>query len=505
MPKYFLNYHSLDDEKRYLKTHNEQLKKSLAKRIKNQEDLETELKRVKKEKAANEGKLNSEIEKLKVENENLRKQRDMYKKMLFKQNVKPQSLPVKDQEVFERFTPPEKIKKGAQFGHIGHGRNLPTKVPDKIFRAFLTHCPNCHNKLKRTSSADTHTVEDIQPPTLTPVQVRRFEKERQWCSHCQKEIVAIHPEEIPGGRFGLNLIIYIMLLKYGAKVSLDSITFLLKQSYNLDISKGEIINLLHKTRIWLGSYYERIKDEIRASPIKHADETGWRVLGINSWIWGFMTEKAVYLTVEESRGKGIPEEILRNSHPDDVLIRDDYSAYKNLKLKQQSCWAHLLRKSHEAVEDINASEEVKLLHLELKKLFGLVSQTLEKPFYPKQREDIYQEAQKQLNEIIDKNFKSADAKDIQTRIRNQQRGEHNNLLTAVLNTGVPLTNNLAERSLRKMVVLRKVSGGSKSWNGAKTTAVNMSIIQTIQAQNLHLVPTLKEYLLTGIHQTSGKF
>lgn len=497
MPRYSLKYKSLDDEKRYLKVHNEQLKRSLVKRIKNQQDLENELKKANREKQLQQ----EENEKLKAENEKLRRERDMYRKMLFKENVKSQSLPGKDKsEQTGRFVLPDKSERGAKIGHIGHGRKLPPADPDLVKRAFLTHCPNCHNPLNRTDSIDTHTVEDVPPPSLTPIQVIKYEKERQWCKSCNKEVMANHPEEIPGIRFGLNLIVYIMVLKYGAKVSLDSIVLLLEQNYSLKVSKGEIISLLHKTKKWLGNQYEQIKMAVRASPVKHADETGWRVAGINSWIWGFMTDKQVYLSVEESRGKGIPEEILKGSHPDDVLVRDDYAGYAKLPFKHQSCWAHLLRKSHEAAIDINASEEIKTLHQTLKELFGLLEISVKQSFNQKGRNLIHTQVWNTIQGIINQEYTHDDAKTIQVRIKHQGK----NLLTAILHDNVPLTNNLAERSLRKIVVIRKMSGGSRSWEGAKATAVNMSVYQTIQLQNLPLIPTLKEYLLSGINHASGK-
>ncbi len=500
MPNNYFNFSSTDNEKRYLKTHNEQLKRSLVIRIKNQKELEKELREANKEKQLKQ----EEIEKLKAEMEKLRKERDMYRKMLFKENVKSQKFPSKDQsekpDGSDRFTPPDKSKRGARVGHLGHSRKLPQVDPDIIKRTFLTNCPNCHNSLNRTDTIDTHTVEDVPPPQLTPIQVIKYDKERQWCKSCNKEVVATHPGEIPGVRFGLNLVVYIMVLKYGAKVSLDSITLLLEQNYSLKVSKGEIINLLHKTRKWLGNQYEQIKLSVRASPIKHADETGWRVEGINSWIWGFMTKDQFYLSVEESRGKGIPEEILKGSHPDDVLIRDDYAGYAKLPFKQQSCWAHLLRKSHEAASDQNASEEIRTLHQSLKELFVILDDTIKLPFNIQHRKLIHNQAWNNLSGIISHKYVNYDAKTIQVRIKHQGK----NLLTALLCDGVPLTNNLAERSLRKIVIIRKMSGGSRSWDGAKTTAVNMSIYQTIQAQNLPLMPTLKEYLLSGINQTSGK-
>ena len=171
-----------------------------------------------------------------------------------------------------------------------------------------------------------------------------------------------------------------------------------------------------------------------------------------------------------------------------------------MPLKHQSCWAHLLRKSHELATDINASEEMKALHQELKDLFTLLEVSVKRPFNYWERKIIHQQAWDRISQIINQNYTSLDVKAIQTRIKNQNK----NLLTTLLHDGVPLTNNLAERSLRKIVVIRKMSGGSRSWEGAKTTATNMSIYQTIQAKNLPLIPTLKEYLLSGINQSSGK-
>lgn len=48
-----------------------------------------------------------------------------------------------------------------------------------------------------------------------------------------------------------------------------------------------------------------------------------------------------------------------------------------------------------------------------------------------------------------------------------------------------------------MVVMRKISGGSRSMMGAKTHAVNMSVFQTIQLRNQPLISTLQNLLLKG--------
>ena len=94
-------------------------------------------------------------------------------------------------------------------------------------------------------------------------------------------------------------------------------------------------------------------------------------------------------------------------------------------------------------------------------------------------------------------YHSADTQKIQTRIRNQ----NTNLLTALLYSDVPLTNNPAELAVKQVVGLRKISGGSKTHRGATIHAVNLSVIETIRKQNLPLLDTLQDYLLKS---TAGK-
>jgi transposase len=475
---------SSDEEKRYLRIKNDRLHRAIVSHKKTITELEAELRELRRK--TNEQQ--EEIERLKQEREKVRKERDMYRKMLFKKNKEKKELPSNNDLSPLLYT---SSKRGGKKGHKGKSRFLPSSAPDQIQRVFFTHCPDCHTLLQRTESIDVHTVEDLPSPQTTPVVVTRYEKERQWCNHCHKEIVATAPSEIPGSRFGIQLLVYVLLLKYGCKMSFDAITLLLFHTYTVTISTGALIQILYRAKKYLGWKYDLIRDAVRASPVKHADETGWRVDGINSWVWAFLTKKEVYLIIEESRGGGIPKRELEGAHADDVLVRDDYKGYQKLPLKHQSCWAHLLRKTHEAVEEKGASQEMRELHSILTDLFVLLKQSLSIPVA--QRKRIYHQAWNILSEIISTSYTQEDAQQIQTRIRNQGK----NLLTALLYQDVPLTNNLAERSLRPLVVQRKISGGSRSWKGAKTTAINTSVYQTIQLQNLPLLDTLQEYLLAG--------
>ena len=59
------------------------------------------------------------------------------------------------------------------------------------------------------------------------------------------------------------------------------------------------------------------------------------------------------------------------------------------------------------------------------------------------------------------------------------------LFQFVLVPGVPADNNLAERSLRPLVILRKISGGTRSEEGSKTRLTLASLFGTWQARQLN--------------------
>lgn len=412
----------------------------------------------------------------------LKRQREVYKGMIYKPNRREEKRNI-----------PNKRTVGGQTGHTGKARNLPETI-NQEFYVFAKHCPHCNTPLTRTKTTTTHIVEDIPGPQTVRTITSKYTIERQWCSTCQKEITAVPYGVIPKSRLGINLIIQILIWKYVCRLPFATIVQLFKTTYSLAISEGGIAKILSRTKIWFGPSYAEILKRIRASPIKHADETGWRIKGINSWLWAFLTKNEAYYTIEETRGKGVPIKILGHSKETDVLIRDDYKGYDKLSLNHQSCWAHLLRKSHEAAEQPAASEEVRILHNKLKEMFEELSKIVSLPFKQQKRELAYGYFSNEIKSIIKNRYSAHDAVKIQTRIKKQK----NNLLTALLYEGVSLTNNLAERMIRPMVVIRKISGGSRSEDGAEIHAVNMSIIQTINLRNQPLIPTLQSYILKAV-------
>ena len=64
----------------------------------------------------------------------------------------------------------------------------------------------------------------------------------------------------------------------------------------------------------------------------------------------------------------------------------------------------------------------------------------------------------------------------------------------VINPDVNPTNNISERKLRKIVMHRKTSNGSRSVAGAKAFAVLYSVVKAIKHQDKPVFPGLKDIL-----------
>ena len=86
-------------------------------------------------------------------------------------------------------------------------------------------------------------------------------------------------------------------------------------------------------------------DRIRASPVVHADETGWRQDGANRYVWTFTTPAERYF-LRRGRNKEVVDEALGESFSG-VLVSDFYAAYNHYPGPKQRCWAHLLRDIHD--------------------------------------------------------------------------------------------------------------------------------------------------------------
>lgn len=374
-------------------------------------------------------------------------------------------------------------KREAQYNH-GRRREAPTR----IIEHRLLSCPVCASRLGGVSVARRRQVIEIPPPP--PVEVSEHVVYHGWCSECQKWREApldVSSEVLGQGRLGVKISSLIAYLRTVMRLPVRQIQAYLVTLHGLKISVGEIAELLHRLTAKMEPELSALKASIRASPAVQADETGWRENGQNGYIWSASTPTVRYYEYHHSRGHEVVEALLG---PDfqGVLGSDFYAAYNVHQGLHQRCWVHFLRDGHELKEQYPDEATVQEWFTQVKALYERARAYLgPDPSLPPARQAAARTHQQHVfeQELWQLCAPYAHtASPLQTLCKRVERFLPE-LFVFVARPEVPSDNNLAERSVRPLVIARKISGGSRSPSGSQTRMALFSCLGTWAAQGLN--------------------
>jgi hypothetical protein len=289
------------------------------------------------------------------------------------------------------------------------------------------------------------------------------------------------------GRIGTHIASLVAFLALSLRLPMRRIQAYLRHLHQLTISTGEVVELLHAVRRALQRQVDTLKQQARASPILHADETSWRENGQNGYIWAFSTpgEEAVrYYEYDHSRGQAIVKRILGGTFAGH-LVSDFYCGYNGYAGKHQRCWVHLLRDLH-ALKEAHLDEVLVVQWAaDVRAVYDDAQRWLEGDQAPSQegRELQYVTLLARAH-VLGLEYAQHKQHPCQALAKRLLRHE-DELFQFVLIAGLSADNNLAERSIRPLVVIRKISGGSRSTEGTKTRLALASLFETWNARGLN--------------------
>ena len=314
--------------------------------------------------------------------------------------------------------------------------------------------------------------EDIPIPAQKVV--RKHMVEKAYCPTCKQWLSAL---PLPNHKviLGKNVQKYICYLSVMCRLSFTQIQNMLRDTYVFHISEGEIAKVLERESVRLRPYFEQLKAKIRGEPCVHLDETGWKLLlgGDTSYAWvmsGAESKESVFL-VGESRGKGTALKLMGEDF-DGFTVSDDYGAYRKLQ-KHQLCWAHLIRKFRDLARSGEISDNQRKHCGKEYAILCAVYEDLKQHRHP-ERYDVYAKRLAGLSMEKQSNPKKL------VRIKQTLRKNIPQYLTCLSDPRIPLTNNLAERSLRHLVLKRKISFGSLTKRTAENFAVLVSVLLSLK-------------------------
>jgi transposase len=360
-----------------------------------------------------------------------------------------------------------------------HGFTRVRMAPTQRVEHAVEVCPDCGTHL---SGGWVHRTREVIEIPVVPVQVTEHVIIARVCPICERRRVPkAQWDGVVAGqqRFGVNLVSLMVTLREEGRLPLRTIQWYLQTVHQLHLSVGGIVQVIHRAAQQAQPAVAQVLERIRASPVVHADETGWREDGANGYVWTFSTPTERYF-LRRGRGKGAVDEVLDDSFSG-VLVSDFYAAYNHYPGLKQRCWAHLLRDVHELKvgypDDAGLSQWAEGVH----QLYIGAKAWVSPQAQQGRRAQLRLEGK--LSALCRPFLKDPLA--FQGKLCRRIERFIKELFVFVAHPDVPSDNNAAERSLRHLVTSRKISGGTRSPQGTSSKMALATLFGTWRARGLN--------------------
>ena len=355
---------------------------------------------------------------------------------------------------------------------FGRKRDVATEE----VRHAVEHCPDCGKKLSGGWEQGRHQVMEIP---RVPVRIIDHIVIGRRCGYCGKVHIpklGISDGVVGKMRLGVGLMSLITTLSVAKRMPQRAIQKLLEGLYGLHISLGEINEVLHKVSEWAKPTVCDILRKIRGSPDANADETGWREAGINGYLWSVSTGAERFYYFHRRRAGRIIRHILGTKF-EGVLGCDFYAGYDWYLGPKQRCWVHLFRLIDKVVD---MYPSMKAWADKVHDIYKAAKKASRRKVDDATRARMREALQEKLLAIAEPYLKDKDA--LQHKPAKLICRYLPELFTFVEHPNVASSNNAAERAIRPAVIMRKMSGGTRSAKGSQTKTRLMSVFATWKLQ-----------------------
>jgi len=370
--------------------------------------------------------------------------------------------------------------------------------PEKVTQ-FVTlqpdTCSHCGFDISKISPTGDRVSQQLDLPEEIQLVIREFHRHVVACPHCHANTTATIPPEYSAGLVGSKLAAFISTLRPKFHMSVRLIQELLITLFGATakISEGTIVNVEAGTSCAAASVYREVRDMMQKASSIWSDETGWFHPGIRPWLWVATSEDLSLFQLSLSRSSKALKHLIGDYSG--FLTSDRWGSYSIYPLQmRQLCLSHLIRDFQKAYDrDLGA-----------RKLGAWGVKELKKAMKLWKAYRIGQISQKQLNlamRPIRSRFK------ILVRCGLQSEDKFMVALCKSLRKRWPAvwsfakypekvepTNNRAERALRKHVIWRKISQGSKSLNGLTFAQRLMTITTSLGQQGRNVMEFIETML-----------
>ena len=380
--------------------------------------------------------------------------------------------------------PPSRKKKKRKPRAHGFARRLD-RVTARIEHG-LEDCPECQVALIGHHVIKTRQVIELPAVEAQVIEHRLIERA---CPRCHKRWapeVNFASLAVGQQRFGISVQAEVALLRQQCRLPFRIIQDYLKHRFGLRISVGQLVALVQGLAQCGKAVVAELKQQIRGSPVVNGDETSWRENGQNGYVWSFSTDRLRYFVYRKSRAASVVKEVLGEAF-EGIVVSDFYGGYNSHLGLHQRCWVHLLRDIHELKEKQSKDQGLRKWAAKVKAIYERAkaykgpSAKIAPGEQVAERVRRQREFERELLKVCRPHLRK---QRVQSRLCERIERFLPELFVFVADPRVPSDNNAAERSVREVVVSRKISGGTRSESGSETKSILASLFGTWRLQGL---------------------
>jgi transposase len=380
-------------------------------------------------------------------------------------------------------------KPGAAYGRCGH-RSTPRHVDETYTAPLPVGCPHCHGPVRRVRIA-TQYQEEL--PVQRPL-VRRFDVHVGQCTRCRRRVQGRHPLQTSDAlgaaavQLGPQAVAFAVLLNKRYGMPYGKIAALLRARCSLTITRGGVVQAIHRAARQAQPTYATLCATVRGSPVVTVDETSWRVDAVLQWLWVWVTTDTTVYAILPGRGLAQAASVIGLDYAG-VLQHDGWHSYRYFTdAAHQTCLAHLLRRCRVLLLDYPGQPFVTavkaLLQAALATRDAYHAGTVSAHGLAVARGHYLERLGRLLERRASRQRRIAQ---FQQHLGNEFAGIFSFLFDPTLDA----TNWRAEHALRPAVVTRKTcGGGNRTARGAATQQVLTSVLRTADQRGLNATAVL---------------
>ncbi len=392
-------------------------------------------------------------------------------------------------------------KPGGQKGHKGETLRQVTD-PNEVVDHYPAACSMCGVGLDPETSVGHSARQVFDLPEPQPLVVTEHRAHDCQCTACGAKTRALFPDGVNAPvQYGARITAFVIYLLHYQLLPENRLAALMADLFGVKVATATIARMSRTCAERLRGFAQSVRDLVAGAPVKHMDETGFRIGGKTQWLHVASTALLTFYRVCAKRGS-----LLANVAG--IVVHDHWKPYYSMQgVLHALCNAHHLRELKALVE-IEKEEWARKMQRLLRRACHAANRARERgiPMKPRliecfdRRYDailaeglVFHEAQAPL-------VRAAIKGGGKRRGRAPRRTGHNLLLRLATrkqdtlrflhDATVPFTNNQAERDARMMKLRQKISGGFRSLQGAIDFALIRSFFSTAKKQGWNIIDAL---------------